>query len=70
MTDKTRGRCKQTAKGMHAKARLPKKAIKFYYDRRKKTPYKQYPLTAVQKNGNSGVVEADGVQCHRDVGHV
>ena len=34
------------------------------------TPYKQSPFTVVQKNGNSVLVEADGVQYRRNVTHV
>ena len=31
------------------------------------TPYKQSPFTVIQKNGNSVLVEADGVECRRNV---
>ena len=34
------------------------------------TPYKQSPFTVIQKNGNSVLVEADGVQYRRNVTHV
>ena len=34
------------------------------------TPYKQSPLTVVQKNGNSVLVEADAVQYPRNLTHV
>ncbi|KAL9967186.1 hypothetical protein ACROYT_G025364 [Oculina patagonica] len=34
------------------------------------TPFKQSPFTVVQKNGNSVLVEADGVQYRRNVTHV
>ena len=34
------------------------------------TPFKQVPFTVVQKNGNSVLVEADGVQYQRNVTHV
>ena len=34
------------------------------------TTYKQSPFTVVQKNGNSVLVEADGVQYRRNVTHV
>ena len=34
------------------------------------TPYKQSPFTGIQKNGNSVLVEADGVQYRRNVTHV
>ena len=34
------------------------------------TTYKQSPLTVVQKDGNSVLVEADGVQYRRNVTHV
>ena len=34
------------------------------------TLLKQSPFTVVQKNGNSALVEADGVQYHRNVIHV
>ena len=34
------------------------------------TPFKQSPFTGVQKNGNSVLVEADGVQNRRNVTHV
>ena len=33
-------------------------------------PYKQSPFTAIQKNGNSVLIEADGVQCRRNVTYV
>ena len=62
----------QTAKGKHVKARF-KKVIRFYWNRRKRTlstPYKQSPFKVIQKNGNSVLVEADGVQYSRNVTHV
>ena len=34
------------------------------------TPYKKSPFTVIQKNGNSVLVEADGVQYRRNVTHV
>ena len=34
------------------------------------TPYKQSPFTVIQKNGNSVLVEVDGVQYRRNVTHV
>ena len=34
------------------------------------TRYKQSPFTVIQKNGNSVLVEADGVQYRRNVTHV
>ena len=34
------------------------------------TPYKQSPFTVIQKNGNSVLVEADGVECRRNVTYV
>ena len=34
------------------------------------TPFKQVPYTVVQKNGNSVLIEADGVQYRRNVTHV
>ena len=34
------------------------------------TPFKQVPFTVVQKNENSALVEADGVQHRRNVTHV
>ena len=34
------------------------------------TPYKQSPFTVIYKNGNSVLVEADGVQYRRNVTHV
>ena len=34
------------------------------------TPFKQVPFTVVQNNGNSVLVEADGVQYRRNVTHV
>ena len=34
------------------------------------TTYKQSPFTVVQKNGNSVLVVADGVQYRRNVNHV
>ena len=34
------------------------------------TPFKQVPFTVVQKNGNSVLVEADGVQYRRNATHV
>lgn len=39
-------------------------------DNKLSTPFKQVPFTVVQKNGNSVLVEADGVQYRRNVTHV
>ena len=39
-------------------------------DNKLSTPFKQVPFTVVQKNGNSVLVEADGVQYQRNVNHV
>jgi len=39
-------------------------------ENKRSTPYKQSPFTVIQKNGNSVLVEADGVQYRRNVTHV
>ena len=39
-------------------------------DNKLSTPFKQVPFTVVQKNGNSVLVEADGVQYRRNITHV
>ena len=39
-------------------------------DNKLSTPFKQVPFTVVQKNGNSVLVGADGVQYRRNVTHV
>ena len=63
----------RTAKEMHVKMTF-RKVAKCYSGRREtirfSTPFKQVPFTVFQKNGNSVLVEADGVQYRRNVTHV
>ena len=70
--ERRKRRCMQTAKEMHVKMTF-RKVTKCYSGRRDNklsTPFKQVPFTVVQKNGNSVLVEADGVQYRRNVTHV
>ena len=39
-------------------------------ENKRSTPYKQSLFTVIQKNGNSVLVEADGVECRRNVTYV
>ena len=68
--EKIRERCMQTAKGMHVKERFAKEVKNFREtgeSEQLSTPYKQSPFTVNQKNGNSVLVEGDGVQYRRNV---
>ena len=63
-------RCMQTAKVMEVKARFEKVLLRQEKESKLSTPYKQSPFTFIQKNGNSVLVEADGVLYRRNVTRV
>ena len=70
MREKKRKRCMQTAKGQHVLLKVCKVLLKQEKKKKLSAPYKQSPFKVIQKNGNSVLVEADGVQYSRNVTHV